>query len=67
MRKESKTYLIQDRLSLLGVGNGRQLHVSHLLHFLVHVNLLLQLFDLGAKQPDRVLSVVLAGDGGGTC
>lgn len=67
MRKENKTYLIQDSLPLLGVGNSRQLHVSHLLHLLIHVYLLLQLLDLGAKQAHRVLSVVLAGDGCGTC
>ena len=64
--RRMKTYLIQDRLPLLGVGDGRQLHVPHLLHLLVHVDLLLQLADLGAQQPHRVLPVVLTGKGGGT-
>lgn len=59
--------MIQDRLPLLGVSNSRQLHVPHFLHLLVHVNLLLQFLDFGAKQAHCVLSVMLAGDGSGTC
>lgn len=68
MEKErrAKSYLIQDGLPLLGVGDRGQLHVSHLLHLLVHVDLLLQFLDLGAEQSHRVVSVVLAGHGGGT-
>lgn len=34
-------YLFQNGLPLLGVSDSRQLHVSHLLHLLVHVDLLL--------------------------
>lgn len=67
VRKKNKTYLIQDRLPFLAVSNSRQLHVSHFLHLLVHVDLLLQLLHFGTKQAHRVLSVMLAGNSGGTC
>ena len=59
------SHLLQDGLPLLGVADGRQLHVAHLLHLLVHVHLLLQLLGLGAQQTHRVLAVVLPGNGGG--
>lgn len=58
-------YLLQDGLPLLGVRDGGQLHVSHLLHLLVHVDLLLQLADLGPQQPHRVLPVMLPSQGCG--
>lgn len=59
------SYLLQDRLPLLAVGDGGQLHVPHLLHLLVHVYLLLQLADLGSQQAHGVVPVVLAGQSGG--
>lgn len=58
-------YLLQYGLLLLAVSDGGQLHVPHLLHLLVHVDLLLQLADLGAQESHRVLPVVLASQGGG--
>lgn len=65
MTNTTQTYLIQDRLPLLGVSDGGQLHVSHFLHLLVHVYLLLQLLDFGSEQAHGVLSVVLPRDSGG--
>lgn len=64
---DNDTHLVQDRLPLLGLCNSRQLHVPHFLHLLVHVYLLLELLDFSAKQAHRVLPVVMAGDGSGTC
>lgn len=57
-------YLLQYGLPLLGIGDSGQLHVSHLLHLLVHVDLLLQLADLGSQQSHRVLPVVLSSQSG---
>lgn len=59
------SYLLQDRLPLLPVGDRGQLHVSHLLHLLVHVYLLLQLADFGSQQAHGVVPVVLPGQRGG--
>lgn len=59
------SYLLQDGLPLLAVGDRGQLHVSHLLHLLVHVYLLLQLADFGAQQAHGVVPVVLPGQSGG--
>lgn len=59
------SYLFQDGLPLLTVGDSRQLHVSHLLHLLVHVDLLLEFLDLGSDESYRVVTVMLAGDGRG--
>ena len=59
------SYLLQNGLSLLGVSDSRQLHVSHLLHLLVHVYLLLQLADLGPQEPHRIVPVVLPSQGCG--
>lgn len=53
------SYLLQNGLPLLAVGDRGQLHVSHLLHLLVHVYLLLQLADFGLQQSHRVFPVVL--------
>lgn len=61
------SYLLEYGLPLLGVSDGGQLHVSHLLHLLVHVDLLLQLADLGSQQSHRILPVVLPSQSGGTC
>lgn len=64
---KKEIYLIQDGLPFFGVSNRRQLHVSHFLHLLIHVDLLLQLLDFCAQQAHSVLSMVLAGDSGGAC
>lgn len=61
-----RVYLIQYGLLLLGVCYRGQLHFTHFLHLLVHVDLLLQLFDLCFEQLDRVLLVVLPRHRGGT-
>lgn len=65
LRGVAASYLLQDGLPLLAVGDRGQLHVSHLLHLLVHVYLLLQLADFGAQQAHGVVPVVLPGQSGG--
>lgn len=61
----SAPYLLQYGLPLLGISDGGQLHVSHLFHLLVHVDLLLQLADLGSQKSHRILPVVLPSQSGG--
>lgn len=58
-------YLLQDSLPFLPISDGRELHFTHLLHFLIHVNLLFKLLDLRTQQSYRVLAVVLTGDNRG--
>lgn len=60
-------YLLQYGLPLLGISHCGQLHVSHLLHLLIHIDLLLQFADLGSQQSHRVLPVVLSSQSSGTC
>lgn len=63
----SSQYLLENSLSLLGISDSGQLHVSHLLHFLIHVNLLLQLAYLGPQQSHGILPVVLPSESSRTC
>lgn len=52
-------YLIQYGLLLLGVRHWGQLHFTHFLHLLIHVDLLLQLLYLRFQELDSVLFVML--------
>lgn len=52
-------YLIQYSLLLLGVRYWGQLHFTHFLHLLIHIDLLLQLFYLCFQELDSVLFVML--------
>lgn len=61
------THLVQNGLPLFTVTDSWELHVSHFLHLLIHINLLLQLLYLGTQEAHSVLAVVLPGHCRGTC
>lgn len=65
LSSSAASYLLQNCLPLLAVGDRGQLHVSHLLHLLVHVYLLLQLADFGSQQAHGVVPVVLPSQSAG--